>query len=99
MSKHAKRYTDEFRQRMVELVRAGRRYSELEREFQVSDFTIRKWVRDSNIENNPIQLSEQEELKQLRREVKILREEKEILKKAAAWFAQETATLPNKRSK
>jgi len=43
-------------------------------------------------------MEERGELNQLRREVKTLREEREILKKAAAWFAQESGATPRKPS-
>jgi transposase-like protein len=84
---------------MVELARSGRNVNDLANEFEVSDFSIRKWMRDADLQSKPEILSEKEELKQLRREVKILREERDILKKAAAWFAQETGTPSTKRSK
>lgn len=96
-------YSPEFRQKMVDLVRSGRRFDELAKEFGVSDPSIRSWVQKANRVENPtspeaIAVSEQEELKALRREVRILREEREILKKAAAWFAQETGTPSSRRS-
>jgi len=103
MSKKVKHYSSEFRQRMVELSRSGRSITDLSREFQVSDFSIRAWVKKADRIENPnspasIAMSEAEELKALRKENRILREEREILKKAAAWFAQETGTPSSKRS-
>lgn len=103
MSKKAKRYSSEFRDRMVELIRSGRSYTDLAREFGVTDFSIRAWVKKAERIKNPkspaaIAMSEAEELRQLRKENRILREEREILKKAAAWFAQETGTPSTKRS-
>lgn len=94
-----KQYSQEFRDRMVELLRSGRKLNDLAKEFDVSDFSIRKWNRQADLQSHPEILSEKEELRQLRREVKVLREERDILKKAAAWFAQETGTPSNKRSK
>lgn len=96
-------YPPEFREKLVDLVRAGRRYSELAKEFGVADPTIREWVKKADRVENPtspkaIAMSEQEELKQLRKENRILREERDFLKKAAAWFAQETGTPSSKRS-
>jgi transposase len=98
-----KRYSPEFRERMVELVKAGRSYNELEKEFGVTSFSIRAWVKKAECIENPtspaaIAMSEAEELKVLRKENRILREEREILKKAAAWFAQETGTPSIRRS-
>lgn len=103
MAKKAKRYSSEFKERMVELIRSGRNYTDLAREFGVTDFSIRSWVQKADRIDKPlspksIALNEAEELRQLRKENKILREEREILKKAAAWFAQETGTPSGKRS-
>lgn len=103
MSNKGKHYSPEFRERMVELVRAGRSYSDLEKEFGVSGFSIRTWVKKADRIEKPsspqaIAMCEAEELKALRKENRILREEREILKKAAAWFAQETGTPSSKRS-
>ena len=96
-------YPPEFRQKIVDLFRSGRKYEELSREFGVSDPTIRGWVKKANAVENPtspeaIRMSEQEELKQLHKEVRVLREERDFLKKAAAWFAQETGSPLSKRS-
>jgi transposase len=97
-----KRYAPEYRQRMVELVRAGRCPEELAREFQTSSQSIRNWVaqadRDEGRRRDGLTTAEREELTRLRRENRILREEREILSKAAAWFATETGSLPSRRS-
>lgn len=103
MPKTRRAYAPEFRQKMVDLVRSGRKYDELAKEFGVADPSIRAWVKKANRIENPtspeaIAMSEQEELRALRKEVRILREERDILKKAAAWFAQETGTPSSKRS-
>jgi transposase len=86
-------YPYEFRQQMVGLVRSGRTPEELAREFEPSAQTIRNWVRQADIDDGKrdgLTSAEREELTRLRRENKILREEKEILRKAAAFFARET---------
>lgn len=88
-------YPPEYRQRMIDLVRAGRTPESLAKEFEPSAMTIRNWVRqadlDSGRRSDGLTTTEREELSKLRRENRVLREEREILKKAAAWFAQETA--------
>ena|ERR1700752_4741045 len=86
-------YPAEFRQQMVELVRAGRKPSELSREFGVTTQTICNWVGQANIDAsvpNPSALTsaEREELARLRRENKRLKMERDILAKATAWFAE-----------
>ena len=95
-------YPPEFRRRMVELVRAGRSTAELAREFEPTANSIRNWVRQADLDSGKrtdgLTTEEREELRQLRRENRTLREEREILKKAAAWFAQETQSTPKKHS-
>jgi len=87
---------------MVALVRAGRNPKDLAREFEPSEQTIRNWVqqadRDSGRRTDGLTTAEREELRRLRREVRQLRLEREILKKAAAWFARETGTVPERDS-
>jgi len=95
-------YALEFRQQMVELVKAGRSPEEVGKEFDVAPQTIRNWLRDAKVdlsrELDPLTSAEREELKRLRRENKQLQLEREILSKAAAWFARETDVVPPKSS-
>ena len=95
-------YPPEFRRRLVELVRAGREPEQLARQFEPSAQAIRNWVaqadRDDGRRADGLTTDEREELRRLRRENKVLREEREILKKAAAWFARETGSIPSKDS-
>jgi transposase len=99
MRKSHKPYPEEFKQKLVTLVRCGRTPEELSREFEPSAQAIRNWVvqadRDEGSRQDGLTTSEREELQRLRRENERLREEREILKKAAAWFAQETKAAPN----
>jgi transposase len=84
---------------LVELVRAGRTPDELAREFEPSAQTIRNWLkqaeRDNGHRQDGLTSAEREELARLRRENKQLRLEREILAKAAAWFARETGSVPD----
>lgn len=99
MPKSRPPYPPEFRRRMVDLVRSGRTPEELSREFEPSAQAIRNWVRqadrDQGIRADGLTTEEREELRRLRRENKQLREEREIQKRAAAWFAKETGTIPS----
>ena len=94
MPKTRRAYAAEFRQRMVELVRAGRSPEELAREFEPSAQAIRNWVRQSDRDEgrraDGLTSAEREELQRLRRETRQLRLEREILKKAATFFASES---------
>ena len=95
-------YPPEFRRQMVELVRAGRSIEELAREFEPSTQAIRNWVaqadRDEGRRSDGLTSVEREELNRLRREIRQLKLERDILSKAAAWFARETNTVPSKGS-
>lgn len=96
-------YPSEFRQQMVELVRSGRTPEELAREFEPSAQAIRNWVEQSgeggeSRRAEDLTSAEREELRRLRRENRQLREEREILSKAAAWFARETGSIPPRSS-
>jgi transposase len=87
---------------MVELVRAGRTPEELGREFEPTAQAIRNWVRQADLDegrrDDGLTTAEREELRRLRRENRQLREDREILAKAAAWFARETESSPRKGS-
>jgi transposase len=99
MPRTHKPYSEEFKRKLVELVRQGRTPEQLSREFEPSAQAIRNWMaqadRDSGRRADGLTSVERDELQRLRRENERLREEREILKKAAAWFAQETKAAPN----
>jgi transposase len=95
-------YPPEFRRRMVELVRAGRTPEALSKEFEPTAQSIHNWVaqadRDEGRRNDGLTTEERKELVRLRRENRQLRMEREILSKAAAWFARETGSIPERSS-
>jgi len=102
MPKSRPPYPPEVRRQLIALVRSGRDPEDLAREFEPTAQSIRNWVaqadRDAGQRHDGLTTDEREELRKLRREVKTLREEREILKKAAAWFARETGSIPPKDS-
>ena len=91
-------YPAELEQGLVEVVRAGRNPEELEPTAR----SIRNWVRQADRDDGGRQdgltTEERQELNRLRRENEVLREEREILERAAAWFARETGSIPPKDS-
>ena len=101
MSKHAyvKAYPKEFREKVVKLVQVGDRGTrEVAEEFGISRDSVRRWVqqaeRDQGSRQDGLRSAEREELVRLRRENRRLKMEREILSKAAAWFARETDSIP-----
>lgn len=87
-------YPAQFREQMVELVRAGRKPGELAKEFGCHATSILNWVRQSDAANgtapaNPaaLSVSERQELMELRRKLRQVQMERDILAKATAWFA------------
>lgn len=87
-------YSQEFRARAVDLVRtSGKKLPEIANDLGVSAESLRHWVRRAEIDAGDRQgltSDERAELQQLRRENKILREERDILKQASAYFARES---------
>jgi len=93
-SNFQKPYPPEFRRDAVELYRrSGKPLRELAVDLGISTETLRMWVRQADVdagERPGLSTDEREELRRLRRQVKVLEEEREILKKAAAFFAKES---------
>ena len=93
-------YTPEFRRQMIELVRSGRSPENLAKEFEPTAQTIRNWVaqaaRDEGRRDDGPTSAERDEINHLRRENRQLKLERDILSKAAAWFARETNKIPGK---
>jgi len=92
------RYPPEFRAESVELVRrsSDRSVVEIARDLGISDSTLSSWVRADReararaVDPEGLSESERDELRRLRRENVDLRMDREILRKAAAYFARET---------
>lgn len=95
-----KSYPLEYRQRLIELARTGRSPESLAKEFEPAAKTIRDWVNQAELAGLGVAGDSDKDrvIAQLRRENSVLREEREILKKAAAWFAREGGSLPKSGS-
>ncbi len=89
-------YPTEFRDHLIALAKAGRSVESLAREFEPCAATIHGWVKQVEIDDGDradgLASEERDELRRLRREVKQLRQERDILSKAAVWFAQNDVT-------
>ena len=85
-------YPPEFRAEAVRLIRSsGKPLSQISKDLGVSEQSLRVWIKQADLDeghrDDGLTTSELEELRRLRRENRVLREEREILKKAAAFFA------------
>lgn len=87
-------YPPEFRAEAIRLVKnSGDSIRQVAKDLGVSDQTLRNWVNQADVDagkREGLTTEERAELRQLRKENRKLREEREILKKAAAFFATET---------
>jgi transposase len=87
-------FTPEFKAEVVALVRQGERtVPAVCRELDLSETAVRHWVAQAAVdagERDGLTTEEREELRRLRRENRVLREERDILKRAATFFAMET---------
>lgn len=95
-------YPQQFREQMIALVRSGRSIPELAKEFEPTAQTIRNWIKqadlDDGVRSDGLTTEEREELKRLRKENRRLQQERDILSKAAAWFARKTKSIPKQSS-
>ena len=87
-------FTPEFKAEVIALVRRGERsLPAICRELDLSETAVRRWVGQAAVdagERDGLTTEEREELRRLRREMRVLREERDILKRAATFFAMET---------
>jgi transposase len=102
MTKKTIRYTPEFKRQMVQLARGGRTPASLSKEFGPTPWSTGLWVkgaaRDEGTDDGGLTTAERAELAQLRRANRRLKEERDILSKAAAWFANEKPATPKRSS-
>ena len=97
MNRKRRTFTREFKTEAVRLVHSGREAAEVAREIGVRSDTLRNWVAqaegragmkgDGTASGSGKRTEQEEEIRKLRREVEMLKEERDFLKKAAAYFA------------
>ncbi|WP_423824683.1 transposase, partial [Salinibacter ruber] len=95
-------YPQKFRDQIVELARNGRTPSDLAEEFEPTATTTSGWLnqadRDEGKSAEGLSSDEREELRELRKKLRELKQERDILAKATAWFAREKGDVPPKSS-
>jgi transposase len=100
MTEHARErrprrsFSKEYKAEVVELVRtSGKAIAAIARDMDLGETAVREWVRQADVDagrRDGLTSSEREELAALRKENRVLREERDILKRATAFFARET---------
>jgi transposase-like protein len=94
--KRRRHFTPEYKAEVVALIRkSGKTAGQVARDLELTETSVRAWVRQADIDEGKgaagaLTTAEREELAALKREVKTLRMERDILKKATAFFAKET---------
>jgi transposase len=96
MPKSRPPYPEEFRREAVQMARSGRKVSDVAASLGMTEPSLRTWVKRDQLErrerDDGLTLAEREELRKLRRENKRLEQERDLLRRAAAFFARETET-------
>jgi transposase len=96
MPKSRPPYPEEFRREAVQMVRSGRAIPDVAGALGVTEQSLRNWVKRDQLErrerDDGLTVAERDELRELRRKVKRLEQERDLLKRAAAFFARETET-------
>jgi len=101
MAKHNKRrerrsFSEEYKQQVLEMIRAGdQSVSQICRDLELTESSVRRWIKLDQESNGPmtqnsLMETDQQELERLRTENKLLKTERDILKKATAFFAKES---------
>lgn len=95
-------YPLEFRAKIIELIRSGKSVSAIAKEYDIARLTITNWLKQDDVDagrrSETVATAESGEMVKLRKKVRELEIERDILKKAAAWFARETDSVPAKSS-
>lgn len=88
--KNGIRYSEKFKQQIIDLYQAGSSVSYLSREYDVANVMIYKWIKEfSNVQVSDTEAMSVKEYKKMKKRIAELEMENEILKKATAIFARE----------
>lgn len=94
MAQTRRRFTPEYKAEVVQLMRtSGKSIAQIARDLGINKGSLHEWLRQADVDTGKregLTTAEREELARARREIKVLREERDILRKAAAFFAAET---------